>query len=639
MRRVTIIRGLYAMLALLLLMTFLPAQMVHAAEKSRLDLILKVGSTTASVNGKKITIVKPFVEKGAVMVPLGVFKKTFGSTVSLEQDDIVRVMYGTHTGTMRIGSATAWKDGVKVKLVSPPRMVAGVLMVPLRFVAGVIGAGISSGNNGDILVSLTAPQDEKGSPEDRGGIDSDVGKTKIGNSYYQWSMNYPSGLMVGDNGGEESVATFMSAENLYYLEIHATIQEVQPDADEMLDQLVRSAEDGGETVLDREIFPQAKVPYARVVSKDSSGALWEGRQYYGDGRLYELYLTDDNAVNYKDFAKYAGLLNSFQPSFNDKDQTIRDLSTVKNGFRAAYNDDYGISLQVPADWSKDDQHLYYESKKGSYLRLKVSSAPAGSSLASWGEELKTRAEDSFVPDAYSVKGSSFKTISGVQAQINEVQYNYGNGWTTEYQLLLLKNGYRFYGQFVAPPGQEEEKVNFNAMLSSLDIDFETIKENFGRLAEDSYVSLKHKAVTKISKTFGYVIDIPLLWMPYQDIFELRNIEYRFTGGRLQINLSPEDSMEYTVNQLKRYYGNKNNDPKGPVIESVEETTFADQPATVITVHQTKGGIPYRIKAIVLSKEDKVYTLTVTLNDANATAEQQRMVEQTLKSFRFTGNGS
>ncbi|WP_379135478.1 stalk domain-containing protein [Paenibacillus sp. sgz500958] len=632
MRR-TITRGLYTWLALLLLFSLLPVQAVQAAENNRFELILKAGSSSASVNGTKITIAKPYSEKGTVMVPLGVFKKTFGSTVALEGDNVVKVMYRAHTGAMTIGETIAWKDGVKVKLPAAPRMVSGVLMVPLRFVAGVIGAAVSVRSSGEIVLSLVAPDEEVLAGEDQ-GIDSDVGKTKIGNSYYRWSMNYPAGLIVGDSGGEESVATFMSAENTYYLEVHVTLQEVKADPDELLEQLVRSSEEGGEIVLDRQIYPNAKVPYAMIISKDSSGALWEGRQYYAEGRLYELYLTDDNAVNYKDFAKYSGLLNSFQPSFDEKDRSIRDLSTVENGFREAVNEDYGISLDIPAEWSIDNRQLYFESRQGSSLKLKVSTASAGSTLASWGEERKAQLEDSFVPDAYHLKESTIQEIAGVKAQVNQVEYNYGNGWATEYQMLLLNKGYRYYAQFTVPAGQEKDAVLFKPILSSLDIDYDVIKENFGRLAEDSYLTLKDKTVTKISKTFDYVIDIPLLWTPYQDIFEMQNIEYRFTGGRFQLAVNPEGSVEYTVNQLKDFYGNKGNDPKGPVIENIKQTTLAGEPATEIMVHLEKGGSPCRIQTLVFSKGNAVYTLTVTLNDYNATPVQLKTLEETLQSFRF-----
>ncbi|WP_313639469.1 stalk domain-containing protein [Paenibacillus sp.] len=628
-------QGLYGMLALLLLFSILPIQTARAAEADKLQLSLKVGSTSATVNGKKVAIERPYVENGTVMVPLGVFKKTFGSTVSLEGNDIVKITYGSHTGLMTIGSTSAWKDGTEVKLSSAPRMVSGVLMVPLRYMASILGATLSQGNGGELIITLV-PADNDGDVPVGTGIDSDVGKTLIGNSYFQWTLNYPSGLIAGNSGGDESVATFSSADNLYYLEIHVSDQAVSVDADGLLEQLVREVEEGNELILDRESFPKASVPYARLVSKDSSGALWESRLLYAGGRLYEIYLTDEKAANYKDLAKYEGLLSSFRPSFDTKDNKIRDLSTVKDGLREAYNEDYGISLQVPAAWSKDDQHFYYESKQGSHLSVAVTSAPAGSTLESWAEDLKMKTRENFVEDAYVIKDSMKSEISGVPAQIIETQLNFGNGWTTEYQVLVLKNGYRYYFEYVTPPGQEGDKSKFKAIISSIDIDFDHMKENFGRLASDDYKTLKNKSVTKVSKRYGYAIDIPRLWTPYQDVFETQSVDYRFIGGRFQINLKPEGSVDYAVNILKESYQNKNNDPKGPHVESIVESTFAGVPATIITVQQIKNGVPLRSKQVVFGKNEVIYTITLTLNDANATAEQLALLEKTVQSFRFTG---
>ena len=622
------------MLVLLLLLAGFPAGYAQAADALQ-QLNVKTGSTAATVNGKPLVIQKPYTENGAVMVPLGVFKKAFGSTVSLEGNDVVKVMYGPHTGAMTIGSTTAWKDGVKIKLAAPPQMISGVLMVPLRFVSGVLGARITPAEGGGLLVTLAPSEEETAEPDS--GIDSDIGKTRIGNSYFEWSMNYPPGLVVGDSGGNESVATFMSAENQYYLEVHASPQEVPADPEELLENLVRASEDSGETLLDRGIVPDAATPYARTVSKDSSGALWEGRQYYAGGRLYEIYLTDDTAANYKDLDKYAGLLDSFQPFFNTADKSIRDLSTVSNGLREGYNEDYGIALQVPADWNLDDQHLYYESNQGSYLSVKVSSAPAGSTLESWSQELESQIRDSYVPDAYSVKDSMQSKVSGEPARINEIGLNPGSGWSTEYQILLLKNGYRYYFEYGTAPGQDEDKAKFTDVLNSIDIDFGQIKENFGRLENDNYGQLSKKSVTKSSKAYGYSVDIPRLWSPYQDLFESQTVEYRFTGGRFQIYASPEATREYAVSQLQSYYQNTKQDPKGPQVKSVEETTFAGVPATILTVQQTKNSIPASTRLIVFSSNEVVYTITVTLNDANATASQQAVLEKVLESFKLTDN--
>ncbi|MEJ9162492.1 stalk domain-containing protein [Paenibacillus graminis] len=631
--------GLCTLLAVLLLLAWLPIREAQAqaqtAEPKLLQLSLKAGSTAATVNGEKAVIQKPIEDNGVVLVPLGVFKKAFGSTVSLEGDDVVKVMYGPHTGAMTIGSTTAWKDGVKVTLPVPPRMVDGTLLVPLRFVAGVLGARISPLSGGGLLVTLASSASEQDTPE-TGGIDSDVGKTRIGNSYYHWSLNYPPGLVVGDSGGNESVATFTSAENQYYLEVHASPLEKAADPEELLDRLVREAEEGGETVLDRTAFPDAAVPYARIVSKDTSGVLWEGRQYYSSGILYELYLTDDTAANYKDLNKYASLLNSFRPSFKAGDKSIRDLSTVINGLREGYNDDYGLSLQVPADWSMDDQHLNYESAEGSYLRVKVTSAPSGSTLESWSKDLDSQIKDTYVTDAYAIQETVKKEVSGEPALVKETRLNPGSGWSTKYQILLQKSGYRYYAEYLAAAGQDGDKARFQTILSSIDIDFDRVKENFGKLATEDYPALRSQAVTKSSKTYGYSIDIPRLWTPYQDVFETQTVEYRFTGGRFLINASPEGSVDYAVGLLQSYYKNSKNDPKGPQLIKVEETAFAGVPATLLTVRQTKGGIPVQTQQIVFGKNDLVYTLTATLNDANATSVQQADLDKTLKSFRLAG---
>lgn len=60
------------------------------------------------------------------------------------------------------------------------------------------------------------------------------------------------------------------------------------------------------------------------------------------------------------------------------------------------------------------------------------------------------------------------------------------------------------------------------------------------------------------------------------------------------------------------------------------------PATILTVEQTKNSIPESTKIIVFSHKDVVYTLTITLNNANATASQQAVLERVLGSFGWVG---
>lgn len=610
-----------------------PAWADSAATADQLMFKVKTGSTSAFMNGNSETIVKPYSDHGTIMVPLGLFKRTFGSEVRLENANVVKVMYGSHTVSMTIGSRTAWVDGRKITLNAAPAMVAGTLMVPLRVVAEGIGARIAPESSGTLVVSLT-PTDDAIDDEDV-GIDADLGKTKIGNSFYGWTMNYPSGLILGGGEQDESIISFNDSEDKYYFEVHASNQDVKLGADELLAMLVEDSKDAGEIVVDRESFPQAKVPYARIIAKDGDGTFWESRMYYNNDRLYEIYFADLKATNYKDLKKYAGLLNSFNTSYNPSDKSVKDLSTVKNGMRSEYNDDYGISLNVPAGWSVDNSNMYYESKGGSYLSLNVSSSPKGSTLEQWSDELKTWLKESFVPDSYQIVGTSPIEVSGEKGLVNEVRYNYGDGWVTEYEVMLLHNGYRYYGEYAVPDTQKQDLSKFKDLMKSIDIDFKVVSDNFGNMEEDAFLISRGKTTTKVSKAFQYQINIPQYWTANQDKFEKSPVEYQFVGGRFRITADKSTSLDAAVNQLKSYYADAAKFQKNFKLEKTENITFAGEPAVSITLHQVKDGIPYSAQQILLQKNDIVYTISTSLNDANATDSQKAALDQTLKSFAWT----
>ncbi|MBD7968905.1 stalk domain-containing protein [Paenibacillus gallinarum] len=607
------------------------------AEANHMDeLRVKVGSTVAAINGEKQSINKPYIQKGTMMVPLGVFKKTFNSQIKLSGNDVVKIMDGPHTVALTIGSSTAWIDGKKVEMSAAPEMKQGVLMVPLRPVAQGLGASIQKNPNGELVVRLKGNDNEDADHEQsEDGIDADVGKTKIGNSYYGWSMNYPTGLVVGSSyDGSEDYINFMDAEGAYYFEILVNAEEVKLDADDMLQQLVQEAKSMGETVMDREAYPNAPTPYARIVTKDTEGTFWEVRQYYDNGRLYEIYFSDNEASNYKDLQKYAPLLNSFKTSFNTSDRSVKDLSTVEDGMTTAYNQDYGIGLTVPAEWSKDNQNMVYESKKGTHLSLQVTSAPQGASVKDWSNQLAKWMKDVFVTDAYREMDSYTAKVAGKDAQINKFEYNFGDGWTTEYNVLIQENGYRYYLEYAVPEKAGEEMERFDSILKSLEIDFETVTENFGRLGEDPYLIDKSKSVTRSSKKYGYSLDIPRFWTPLQDQYERSKISYQFTGGYFSIQTNEEISVELAVSQMKESYEEAGKSRKDFRLVGTESITFAGQPATSFTYHEVENGVPHQGKQILFEHKGITYTITSVINDANRTEVQKSALDHALESFSF-----
>lgn len=596
------------------------------------ELRITAGSTSAYINGSKQAIAKPYKFKGVTMVPVGVFKKAFGSEIRLEKNDVVKVKEGPHTVTLTIGSSIAWVDGVKKEMGAAPKMVNGVLMVPLRPVAAGIGATLAPSSSGEMVIRLL--QTDESVDEDEGGINLDEGKTRIGNSYYGWSINYPSDLMILQTGEQERMMTFGAEDSSYYLEVYVSDQDVNLDSDDLLQQLVQEAKESGDTVLDRESIAKGKTPYARIVVKDADGVLWEMRQYIHDGRQYDVYLADYEALNYKDLGKRAALLNSFQPTYAQSDRTIKDLSTVDEGMRSTWNDDYGIELKIPAGWSMDNTQMIYEAKDGAYLQLRVTSAPKGATVKEWSGQLDKWMRETFTPESYEPIGSYTMDVSGETAEVNEFRYNFGDGWQTEFDVLLQKNGYRYYAEYTFPEEQTKDREWFKSIMKSVEIDFDTVSDNFGQLDEDPYLTDKTKAVTRTSKRYHYSVDIPRYWTPYNDRFEYSPVVYTFTGGQFSIAASEDKSIEMTVSQLREAYAEATKTRKNFKLLSSEELTFAGVPAFSFIYHEVDNGVPYTGRQIVFEQNGTTYTITSGLNDANKTEVQAAALEKAVNSFTF-----
>lgn len=603
-----------------------------ASDLTTSELRITAGSTSAYINGSKQTIAKPYKFKGVTMVPVGVFKKAFGSEIRLEKYDVVKVKEGPHTVTLTIGSSIAWVDGVKKEMGAAPKMMNGVLMVPLRPVAAGIGATLAPSSSGEMVIRLL--QTDESTDDDEGSINLDEGKTRIGNSYYGWSMNYPSDLMILQTGEQERMMTFGAEDSSYYLEVYVSDQDVNLDSDDLLQQLVQEAKEAGDTVLDRESIAKGKTPYARIVVKDADGVLWEMRQYIKDGRQYDVYLADYGALNYKDLGKRAALLNSFQPTYVQSDRTIKDLSTVDEGMRSTWNDDYGIELKIPAGWSMDNTQMIYEAKDGAYLQLRVTSAPKGATVQEWSGQLDKWMRETFTPESYEPIGSYTMDVSGETAEVNEFRYNFGDGWQTEFDVLLQKNGYRYYAEYTFPEEQTKDREWFKSIMKSVEIDFDTVADNFGQLDEDPYLTDKTKSVTRTSKRYHYSVDIPRYWTPYNDRFEYSPVVYTFTGGQFSIAASEDKSIEMTVSQLREAYAEATKTRKNFKLLSSEELTFAGVPAFSFIYHEVDNGVPYTGRQIVFEQNGTTYTITSGLNDANKTEVQAAALEKAVNSFTF-----
>jgi hypothetical protein len=137
----------------------------------------------------------------------------------------------------------------------------------------------------------------------------------------------------------------------------------------------------------------------------------------------------------------------------------------------------------------DNKSMTYEDEQGAYLQLRVTSAKSGATVKDWSDQLEKWMRETFTAESYQQMGSFTTEISGETAEVNEFRYNFGAGWQTEFDVLLQKNGYRYYAEYTFPEGKAADRAWFNQIMKSVEIDFDTVTDNFGQLDEDPYLTV------------------------------------------------------------------------------------------------------------------------------------------------------
>jgi hypothetical protein len=103
----------------------------------------QAANVTIDVNGQPLTFDQPPVERaGRIYVPLrGVFERLGASVVYANGQ--INATSGSHQIALQIGSPSATVDGAQQTLDSPPFLLGGRTLVPLRFISQALGASVN----------------------------------------------------------------------------------------------------------------------------------------------------------------------------------------------------------------------------------------------------------------------------------------------------------------------------------------------------------------------------------------------------------------------------------------------------------------------------------------------------------------
>jgi serine protease Do len=492
--------------------------------------------------------------------------------------------------------------------------------------------------------------------EDGTYIDSDQGKTKIGDSYYGWSMQYPAGLVEEDQSSDGDNVTFADAKGEFAINIlvqEQLGQELSPAA--LVRKLGRSS---GDTILEKRYDADAAVPYAKLIGKRESGSHYEVRIFQKNQKLYTVSLAVMKEEHYTSPAKrnsYYDLLDSFTFSFDQNDSALKDISVYQK--KNTITSEYGIAFELPTEWSKERygrRNVFYDKDQEVSMTFRVSSASSGDTLKAWADRQEREITDSYVEGYRESKGAQETVVGGVPALENHYATTMGDKWRETHSIYILKDKYKYELTWSYPrekAGEETDAV-IEEIKQTIAFPKEAMYRGIGFIQDDEDLVDPNAKVPYENKKYRYKLSVPELWSngyggydDFDDYDDFSSYSYgsvkdtpmkmlSFEGGSLMVRADDLTNLEDTLNRLDKSY-KENAERDANYKYSVTEEALAGVTAKKYEVQYKRRNVPYTQLEYVLERGGIVYTVRAEINDAVKTDAQWTRLLETIQSLELT----
>ncbi|MGO4274050.1 trypsin, partial [Paenibacillus sp. TAF58] len=403
-----------------------------------------------------------------------------------------------------------------------------------------------------------AQQQEMKSSQDAEGsyLDADRGKTKIGDSHYGWSMKYPAGLVKGHQSDDGDSVSFVDAKGDFSLSIKVESNlsdELSPSA--LLNKLASGDEDDYSDVsgslLERQYVKNEGNPYAKIVTRSGDEGYIQTRGYLHKGSLYtvQLFVSKEHYNNNFKQNSYNDLLDSFKVSFNDKDESLKDISVYAGG-NTTYTNEYGLSFDLPSDWQQGGYtggSSFFNDDYTQTLHVGVTSASSGDTLESWADRQRKQFEESYAPKYRSMEEPEELTLAGVPALKVTYASMLGTKWSAGVSLFFIKDKYKYEVDVNYP--KEEEGASLDDLLKTLTatikVDKDSRDQELGFIQDLYELMDPNRTVAYKNEKFKYALQIPEIWTGSKayDKKDQLNKTFHFTGGYLSVGAETKTTYE------------------------------------------------------------------------------------------------
>ncbi|OPX43675.1 hypothetical protein CLHUN_23950 [Ruminiclostridium hungatei] len=602
---------------------------IENKNSTELSVSFKAGTNSYTVNGKTVKDETSVTTGGKTFVPVKVITDALGAalTVDLKAKTAV-ISYNSVDIKLTDKKKEAQISGKKVSLDAAPYIKNNSFMASITSLADILGADVStSGGKITFLKEIANPNSIK----DFSSLIKKTTKAKIGDSYYNWSMQLPDDLKLNyrDFNGSENV--FIANDESYAIAVYLFESDDGSNLDNAVNNIKESIK--GYTLVDYKRDTNNGEDFIEFVYKDD---IWttQFRVYITDDTEYHIQIFTKNEDFYED-EKYQALMDSFNFKF-DKTGSTEDLSDVnKEGYRKYQDTRLKWSVDMIPYWeelkdSKIQNKVAFTGKDEEFMSVEVYSLDKGDTLDSVTKKTLELDAADLNPAFYSVTRQEKVKIGGME--VNKVYYTlkHPKKIVYGYQVFFADKNYKYIFTLQIPQeayNNTKQRSLCEGMLNSIKIKQLDPKVT-GKLLDPKKVTLAD--LTRKVETAGYSMEIPFNWIDSET-------SDGTSGIYLDKDISASVNIVDNVPNLSDFlsfmniYFNKDSYK----IESMTQITDRDYSCYKFIIKYTdKDGYTSKIEQYVMQKNNKIYILSFIIDDMVYGTKNINIINKIWNSFKF-----
>ncbi|MBP1990552.1 S1C family serine protease [Paenibacillus eucommiae] len=476
------------------------------------------------------------------------------------------------------------------------------------------------------------------------GIDTDRGKTRIGDSHYGWSMKYPAGLIKADQSEDGDRVTFVDAKGEFYLQVETSNSLNGPLSPSGLLNKISEGSDSDNILERRYIKGEGTAnSYAKMVAKSVDKDYGQIRAYQRDGKIYIVTLFISNVEAEKKKSRLnslADLLDSFELNFDANNEALKDIS-VYSDKSTTYTNNYGLSVDLPKAWKKSDyssSSSFFNEDYSQGIAVYVTSASSGDTLKAWVDRELKAFTDAFATKYRKNEKPKEVELTDVTALQASYSYKMAGEWTNQYSIYLIKDKFKYQIDYTYPVEADKDEVNavIETLTASLHIDKEAMNPDVGFI-QDIDELLDPNATVKYSNAkYKYALDIPEIWSNdmYEDYKDSPDVSFYFSGGFMEISANASETFAETVKSEDKYHKKSSEDDSDYKYKATDITLFKGNAKKYVA---TIGGekAPALETTYVFSKNNITYRVTLSIEEAVRTPANEARLNKAFESLTFS----